>query len=321
MIFVTSQSNPEWMQAFRKSNFFAADVVGDNLLPQVKVGESHFDGLAAGFLAGVISRTATAPAERVKTQMQLAQTKQSITSIIRTVHATGGAKAFFQGNLINCLKVGPQSAFHLFATDYLKHSLPTSKDPEWAQVNSFCAGTIAGLGGQFLIYPLEPMKTMMTVAEKGTYSGAGGVLKCARECFEQGKLFRGLGPTLAGVVPYAGTQRWMYDVMWTQYTERAGTDKPNAAVGFGIGLISSLVAQTLSYPLMLARTRMQMSDAYSGAWDCLKKTAKQEGIGATFKGLFPNLAKSAPAAAINIALYEPIKNQLSIIRSNRATGS
>lgn len=281
--------------------------------------------LAAGFISGCASRTMTAPAERLKTELQL-QTgpSQSLIAVSRRVLAEGGSRAFFQGNVVNCAKVAPQSALFFAATDYFKQVLPTRCDASYAEAHSFLCGTLAGIISQLLVYPMEPVKTCMTVAPRSQYAGT---FDCARKMVRAGgfrALYRGAGPTLAGCVPYAGAQRLVYDRMQHYLSSRqraASTAHEQAlstAAHLWCGLVSSSVGMAVAYPLVLVRTRLQVQgnlpgrerEAYTGMIDCFKKTVAREGFGGLMKGFLPNLLKAAPAAAINFALYEYTKDAI-----------
>ena len=247
----------------------------------------------------------------MKTELQLSTRPQSIVETVRRIAAEGGVKPFFQGNLANCLKVAPQSSLFFALTDHFKRTLPTRGDPAYERTHSFLSGTLAGLVSQFLVYPFEPIKTVLTVAPKGQYTG---ILDCGRQLLRSGgvwALYRGAVPTLAGCIPYAGIQRMTYDSMQRQYTFRSNSQQPSAVAGFISGLVSSSLGMTASYPLLLLRTRLQMQGTgpghpvvYTGVFDGFKKVIASEGPVGLFKGIVPNLAKGAPAAAVNFVLYE-----------------
>lgn len=82
------------------------------------------------------------------------------------------------------------------------------------------------------------------------------------------------------------------------------------AVGIYAG-ITAAVSQSVTYPLMLCRTRLQTQGAasgrpsvYTGMVDCLKKTYAQEGARGLYAGLGCCLMKMVPAVAISFAVYE-----------------
>eukprot|EP00931_Biecheleriopsis_adriatica_P088591 TRINITY_DN62884_c0_g1_i1.p1 TRINITY_DN62884_c0_g1~~TRINITY_DN62884_c0_g1_i1.p1 ORF type:complete len:480 (-),score=61.81 TRINITY_DN62884_c0_g1_i1:257-1696(-) len=298
-----------WVDVFQMTKLASEGIAADNLRPIRSHGESRMVDLLAGLTAGTVSRTVTAPAERIKTELQLASKSESVLEVCRRIMAQGGTRAFFQGNLANCIKVAPQSALFFSLTDFFKRKLPTRVDSEKASLHSFLSGTLAGIASQFLIYPLEPIKTKLTVAPQGQYSG---LVDCGRELFREGGVrafYRGALPTLAGCIPYSGIQRLTYDWMQQEYVRRSEAMSPSPLVGLCCGLISSAIGMTASYPLVLVRTRMQMQKAghYDGVYDCALRTVRAEGVRGLFKGIVPNLAKAAPAAAINFALYDYAK--------------
>uniref|UniRef100_A0A7S1ACM5 EF-hand domain-containing protein n=1 Tax=Noctiluca scintillans TaxID=2966 RepID=A0A7S1ACM5_NOCSC len=287
---------------------------GDTLRPSRARETSGLVDLTAGFIAGCVSRTLTAPAERVKTELQLQTSRDSFAAVCRRVFAEGGCGAFFQGNWANCIKVAPQSALFFALTDLLKRRLPTAGDPSKAKTHSFLAGSLAGAASQFLIYPLEPIKTCLTVAPRGRYDG---ILSCARHLVKQDgvrALYRGCVPTLAACVPYAGVQRLVYDRLKLTCAWYGGTSAP--AASFACGLVSSALGMSISYPLILIRTRMQVQGphhSYTGFMDCAHRAVSKEGYGVFVKGLGPNLMKAAPAAAITFVLYDWAKDTLNTL--------
>jgi len=306
-----------WEDIFYTHRLTSADILGDNLRPTRHRDSSGLVDLLAGFVAGCASRTLTAPAERVKTEMQLASGRRGMLEVTRSILSQGGVVCLFQGNLANCLKVAPQSAVFFALTDYLKAILPTKGDLSRQQLHSFLCGSLAGIISQTAVYPLEPIKTCLTVAKKGQYKG---ILDCGQHLVRQGgvgALFRGITPTLVGCIPYAGVQRLAYDSMQQAYLRYSVSHTPSTSVSFMCGLVSSSVGMAVSYPLILVRTRLQVQGSspksvlYTGAWDCMRKTVKAEGFGGLMKGFVPNLLKGAPAAAVNFAMYEAAKDAIS----------
>jgi solute carrier family 25 phosphate transporter 23/24/25/41 len=304
---------------FHTNRLTQFDVGGFNLQASKPRDLSAVINLLAGFVAGSFSRTLTAPAERVKTEMQLAAGKPpGVAVLCRQLFADGGARAFFQGNLANCLKVAPQSALFFLSIDFFKKTLPTRGSPQYADIHSFMAGSLAGMTSQFLIYPLEPIKTCLTVAPKGRFSG---IIDCGRQMIATrgwSGLYSGVWPTVFGCIPYSGVQFLVYDALQRSYIKRYNNNhKASFGVTFLCGLVSSSVGMTVSYPLMVVRTRLQVQGMcrnqpllYSGVSDCFQKIWRQDGARGLMKGVVPNLLKAAPAAAVNLAMYEQTKNFL-----------
>ena len=106
--------------------------------------------LACGAIAGAVSRTATAPMDRIKLLMQaapVAQRPEGMLAAVRSVYADGGARSFFRGNGANCVKIAPEMAVKLVGFERILPLLAvgspyicagTGLDPA-----HFCTGTRA----------------------------------------------------------------------------------------------------------------------------------------------------------------------------------
>lgn len=88
--------------------------------------------------------------------------------------------------------------------------------------------------------------------------------------------------------------------------------------GLFYGGFSSCVAETVTMPVDVVKTRLQMDGSggsvklYNGSVDCASKLVKAEGPGALFKGLPPALVRQSTYGSLRYGLYGPIKNSLGI---------
>lgn len=77
--------------------------------------------------------------------------------------------------------------------------------------------------------------------------------------------------------------------------------------------IACAIAESITLPTDVAKTRLQVQNntstgvQYNGMYDCLKKTAQSEGIGACWKGLQPALVRQVCYGSLSLVLYEPIR--------------
>merc|ERR1711924_430424 len=124
-----------------------------------------------GGMAGLVSRTVTAPADRIKVTMQAGTDKGStVGSTIRAIYSKEGLLSFWKGNGTNVTKIVPESAVKFYANEFFKKLFV--KDKEDLQAHErLAAGGCAGVSAQSLIYPMEVVKTRLALAERGVYSG------------------------------------------------------------------------------------------------------------------------------------------------------
>uniref|UniRef100_A0A8C5MTE1 Solute carrier family 25 member 23 n=1 Tax=Leptobrachium leishanense TaxID=445787 RepID=A0A8C5MTE1_9ANUR len=182
--------------------------------------------LLAGGVAGAVSRTGTAPLDRLKVLMQVHGSRscgRSMWKGLREMLEEGGLRSLWRGNGINVLKIAPES------------------------------------GIKFMAYE-QVLKTRLALRRTGQYSGMSD---CARHILrtEGIRAFsKGYLPNLLGIVPYAGIDLAVYETLKNTWLQRyrAGTSAdPGVLVLLACGTISSTCGQIASYPLALVRTRMQ----------------------------------------------------------------
>lgn len=151
-------------------------------------------------------------------------------------------------------------------------------------------------------------------------------------------LYRGIGPTLAGILPYAGLKFYVYQSLkqyYAEYQEQRGVelkagDKLPTPVMLSAGATAGLVAQTVTYPLDVVRRRMQVQGLKLSAaqqrhlqarqdvilkstWQGMKLIAQREGIRALYAGLSINYFKVIPSTAIGFTIYDKLKTYLGLV--------
>lgn len=95
----------------------------------------------AGGLGGIVSRTVTAPLERLKIQVQVGK-KIVMSELIRK---EGWRKALFAGNAANCIRVFPFGGLVCLVYGALLKNVPMEAlDPSWHPVVRASAGGVAG---------------------------------------------------------------------------------------------------------------------------------------------------------------------------------
>ncbi|KAL9103905.1 MAG: hypothetical protein Q9163_001098 [Psora crenata] len=249
----------------------------------------------AGGIAGVVSRTATAPLDRLKVYLiaQVAVKEDAVQAAksgaplkaaktaarplveaSKTLWQMGGIKSLFAGNGLNVLKVMPESAIKFGSYEGSKrafarlegHDEPKDLAP-WSQ---FFAAGIGGIISQFCIYPLDTLKfRMQCETVKGGLHGNALILATARKMWKQGprSFYRGLPMGLVGMFPYSAIDLTTFEYLKQFITARkasrlrCSSQDSNAAPGnfttASIGAFSGAFGASVVYPINLLRTRLQ----------------------------------------------------------------
>lgn len=201
------------------------------------------------------------------------------------------------------------------------------QDSELRMSERFLAGSLAGITSQSIIYPLEVVKTRLTVRKTGDYNGVGD---CVRQLYRAQGLrafYRGYVPNTIGIIPYAGIDLCVYETLKKFYANKYDTsgndgnsknaDQPSTPISIRLlcGALSSTCGQLASYPLALIRTRMQARPTHVSEtkwWVMLRSIVRHEGVRGLYRGLAPNFLKVIPAVSISYAVYEEARYALGI---------
>nr|CAD1842937.1 unnamed protein product [Ananas comosus var. bracteatus] len=279
--------------------------------------------LIAGGVAGATSRTATAPLDRLKVVMQVQTTSTQIIPAIKNIWKEGRFLSFFRGNGLNVMKVAPESAIRFYTYEMLKEFIVKTKGENKGDIGAsgrLIAGGLAGAVAQTAIYPMDLVKTrLQTYACEGGKVPSLGTL--SRDIWRQEgprAFYRGLVPSLLGIIPYAGIDLAAYETLKDMSKTYVLQDsEPGPLVQLGCGTISGALGATCVYPLQVIRTRLQAQQAnsktaYKGMSDVFWRTLQHEGFSGFYKGIFPNLLKVVPSASITYLVYETMKKSLSL---------
>lgn len=174
--------------------------------------------LIAGGVAGATSRSATAPLDRLKVLMQVQTKCSKFIPAIKDIWKDGRVLGFFRGNGLNVVKVAPESAIRFYAYETLKDLIVTARGEEKRDIGAsgrLIAGGFAGAIAQTAIYPLDLVKTRLQ-----TYACDGGKVPklstLSRNILVQEgpyAFYRGLLPSLLGMIPYAGIDLAAYETL------------------------------------------------------------------------------------------------------------
>ncbi|CAD5186556.1 unnamed protein product [Musa acuminata subsp. malaccensis] len=283
---------------------------------KIRIGNPHFRRLVSGAIAGAVSRTTVAPLETIRTHLMVGSNGNSTAEVLQSIMKTEGWKGLFRGNFVNVIHVAPSKAIELFAYDTAKKVL-TPKDGELPKLpipSSIVAGAFAGVSSTLCTYPLELLKTRLTIQRDMYDNLLHAFLKIVRE-EGPSELYRGLTPSLIGVMPYAATNYFAYDTLKKLYRKTFKTEEIGNVATLLIGSAAGALSSSTTFPLEVARKHMQVGavggrKVYKNMLHVLLSILEKEGIGGLYKGLGPSCMKLVPAAGISFMCYEACKKIL-----------
>merc|ERR1712005_95146 len=283
---------------------------------------------AAGGVSGAVSKTLTAPIERVKLVIQTQDANPKIKSgevprytgigncFVR-IKAEQGVGAFWRGNGTNIIRYFPTQAFNLAFKDTIKAAFPkfNNKTDFWKFFAvQLASGGFAGAASLSIVYPLDYARTRLA-SDVGTGKKQfEGLFDCLKKTAAgpQGPigLYNGFGPSVAGIVAYRGAQFGLNDTImsFNPYAKDFGF----------IAVVSKFI---VAYPFDTVRRRLQMESErpmadrmYKGTMDCGAKILKTEGFGGMYKGALANIFRGVGASLV-LVLYGEI--QLALEKGGR----
>ncbi|KAF9567342.1 mitochondrial carrier [Agrocybe pediades] len=302
-------------------------------------GHTALKFLLAGGVAGAVSRTCTAPFDRLKIFLitrppELGGVVGSgaikpigglkiIGDAVARIYSEGGILAFWTGNGLSVAKIFPESAIKFFAYESSKRAFAQYYDKvedsrDISGFSRFLSGGIGGISSQLSIYPIETLKTQM-MSNTGEHKRT--LLSAIRHVWRLGGVrayYRGLTIGLVGVFPYSAIDMSTFEALKQAYQKSTGKQEPGVLALLAFGSISGSVGATSVYPLNLVRTRLQASGSsghpqtYTGVMDVVGKTWERDGWRGFYRGLFPTLAKVVPAVSISYVVYEHTKRKLGV---------
>lgn len=266
--------------------------------------------LLAGGIAGMIAKSFVAPLDRIKILYQVSSAEFHLTNVpgvVRNIIQTEGLSALWKGNIATMIRIFPYSGIQFMVFDRCKRyfleeherghydvgfaSNKNNNSSRAAQVNpiiknkhgltaleSLVGGMIAGSISVVCTYPLDLARAQLAVLKQHKHTDripTKSLMQVMLESYQHGGvrgLFRGISPTLLGILPYSGIAFSLNEQgkrKIQSLTQRELTTMERMQCGAFAGLI----AQTATYPIEVTRRRMQTLGLVGNdtAFSCLNK--------------------------------------------------
>jgi solute carrier family 25 (adenine nucleotide translocator) protein 4/5/6/31 len=293
--------------------------------------EQLFQDLVLGGTAGAIAKTAMAPVERVKLLLQTMDSNPDVLSgkvqpykgvgdCFKRVMAEQGPKAFWRGNLVNCLRYAPQQGSALAFNDLINNKIFPKYDPKVDFFKSFmcklAAGGFAGAIANTVCYPFDFARTRLASDVGSGKAKFNGIMDCIMSTVRsQGitGLYTGWSVTVAGAFVYRAGQLGCFSQIQDLNPYKKDKGITGAVTSFIAVTTARTVVMPFNYPFDTIRRRMMLQSEkpmnerlYKGSIDCFNQILKKEGAAGLYKGLIPELFRGVGGSLVIVA-YDRIK--------------
>jgi len=302
--------------------------------------------LLSGGIAGMIAKSVVAPLERIKILYQVSSAKfhiWKIPTVMYNIVQNEGLQALWKGNLATMIRVFPYSGVQFMVFDRCKLFFLCEHEQgryvsfvedhsKWGltPVESLIAGMVAGTVSVVVTYPLDLTRAQLAVLRRHHHDGiqTKSFVAVLTDNYRQRGLmglFRGITPTLMGILPYSGIAFTLNEQGKKRIQNMTGRDLKTIE-RIQCGAISGLFAQTLTYPLEVCRRRMQTlgllgTDTAFGNLGVQEKVDTkpptllgtirnlyaEQGIRGFYKGVSMNWMKGPVAFSISFTAYDIVK--------------
>lgn len=286
--------------------------------------------LAAGGISGAVSKTITAPLEKVKLAIQNQDSDPRVISgemkrysgmgdAFRRHITELGPQSLWRGNFANCVRYVPTAACNLAFKDNIKKLFPKyNKNTEFGMFAAaqIASGAAAGGVTNTLVYPLIYVRTVLG-ADLGKEQKYNGMADCIKKTIKSNgfmSLYNGIGPSTLGIVVYRGAQFGLQDILKAFNPYQKDFTTVGLVSKFAVAQVAVSASGIAAYPLDTMQRRLQIESSkpkadqmYSGMGDCFTKILKNEGPGGFFKGALANVLRGTGAALV-LVIYDEIIN-------------
>lgn len=291
--------------------------------------------LLAGGVAGMVSKTAVAPLDRVKILLQAHNRHHESHGVIKGFRHVVSKESFwalYKGNGAQMVRIFPYAATQYTSFELIKNYLAGVFGPD-SHFDKFLAGAGGGLTAVTLTYPLDTIRARLAFQIHGEHVYTG-IANAAVTIFKteggMKALYRGFTPTLAGMVPYAGLSFYCFEYLkygcmkyLPKYTcnpceQNTGGLVLSIPSKLICGGLAGALAQTFSYPLDVTRRRMQLAmlnpeteQFGKNMFSTLRLIYTQNGVvKGLYRGMSINYMRAIPMVAVSFSTYELCKQML-----------
>jgi len=268
-----------------------------------------------GGVSSAISKTISAPFERVKLLLQIqdeliksGRIQEPYHGIIDCLDRTIRTEGFFslwRGNLPNIIRYFPTQIMNYLLKGYFTNIF-TDRNVYWKMfLGNIISGGLTGACTLIVVYSLDYASTRLSSDTAQDHKGRqfNGLLDVYQKTLQSDGitgLYRGFIVSIYGIIIYRSLYFGFYDIFRKLITHFIPNFSNNFLVKFMMGWFVTIISGLASYPMDTVRRRMMMTscepEKYHSDLDCAVQIFNKEGILSFFKGASVNILRSIVGA-------------------------
>jgi len=280
--------------------------------------------IIAGALAGVTAKTVTAPLDRIRLLYQVSPSNvysfRNAVAKASQIAEMAGPQSLWRGHVATVLRVMPFAGVQFWVYDMGQCTQGVGESSPWRTVASAFSGASACAAATVVTYPLDLLRVRMAVdltVQPRLKNYPVAIEEITRTEGFRG-LFRGISPTLLGIIPYGALSFSTFEFL-KQHLRSRQADVPLWQM-WAVGSVSGVIAQLCAYPLHVARRRMQVAQspdlgaqgslAYSTTRRAISGIHATEGMSGLFKGASLTWVKGPVTVGLAFATNDALKDMM-----------
>ena len=284
------------------------------------------------------------PMTVLKTRQQVLNTtakdallhQHTLRSTFHDIMASSGVRGFFRGAGVVVSLAIPARVVYIsvlewsrehcnelltrFLDSFYVEGKPRYLVPLVASVSGGVAGGLAAMSAQVFVVPMDVISQRQMVMNEATYATRGSTFSVMRSAMDSGglrALYRGFGLSLFSSLPtgsiwwatYGGCQHWI-DLHLIKNHKDKDSLRQTAERGLtqiASGLSAAFVAATLTQPLDVVKTRLQVATTTSLS-STARDLAATSGVRGFYRGLGPRIMHMSVWGTVLSSAYELLRH-------------
>ncbi|CDO92430.1 unnamed protein product [Kluyveromyces dobzhanskii CBS 2104] len=270
--------------------------------------------LLAGTAGGIAQVLVGQPFDTTKVRLQTSEVNTNAVKVIKDLIKNEGLTGFYKGTLTPLIGVGACVSLQFGVNEAMKrffHGLDEGESKYLSLPQYYICGVSGGFVNSFLASPIEHIRIrLQTQTGSGANAEFRGPIDCIKKLKANGKLMRGLTPTMLRESHGCGVYFLTYEALVGQQVQSGIERKDIPAWKLCLfGAASGTLLWTMVYPLDVVKSVMQTDNLKSpkngnNIVSVGRSILAKQGFIGLFKGFAPTMLRAAPANAATFATFE-----------------